>query len=128
MPSSRSVMVWTWWPMRAQPASSSRAAAFVTTRSSPPPTSAASRWSSPARATSATDVRLPMIILGVDPGLRRTGFGAIEAHGAQLRYLASGTIVVPPALPLHGRLKVILDNLREVARDVRPDQAALEKV
>lgn len=69
-----------------------------------------------------------MRILGVDPGLRRTGFGIIEAHGARLQYVASGTIVVPPALPLHARLKVILDNLREVARDARPDQAALEKV
>ncbi len=69
-----------------------------------------------------------MIILGVDPGLRRTGFGVIEAQGARLRYVASGTIVVPPTLPLHGRLKVILDNLREVARDARPDQAAMEKV
>ncbi len=69
-----------------------------------------------------------MRILGVDPGLRRTGFGVIEVRGAQLRYVASGTIIVPPDLPLPGRLKVILDNLREVARDVRPDQAALEKV
>ncbi|WP_322996855.1 crossover junction endodeoxyribonuclease RuvC [Castellaniella sp.] len=69
-----------------------------------------------------------MRILGVDPGLRRTGFGVIEAHGARLRYVASGTIVVPAALPLHARLKVILDNLREVARDTQPDQAAVEKV
>lgn len=69
-----------------------------------------------------------MRILGVDPGLRRTGFGVIEIDGTRLRYVTSGTIVVPPAQPLHARLKVILDNLREVARDVRADQAALEKI
>ncbi|CAM5779797.1 crossover junction endodeoxyribonuclease RuvC [Castellaniella caeni] len=69
-----------------------------------------------------------MRILGVDPGLRRTGFGVIDVDGPRLRYVASGTIVVPPAQALHARLKVILDNLREVARDTRPDQAALEKV
>ncbi|MBV2179947.1 crossover junction endodeoxyribonuclease RuvC [Castellaniella sp. MT123] len=69
-----------------------------------------------------------MRILGVDPGLRRTGFGVIEAQGSRLRYVASGTIVVPPTLPLHARLKIILDNLREVARDARADQAAVEKV
>ena len=33
-----------------------------------------------------------MIILGIDPGLRTTGFGVIEKHGAKLRYIASGTI------------------------------------
>src|SRR5690606_2604768 len=69
-----------------------------------------------------------MRVLGIDPGLRRTGFGVIDVRGASLRYVASGTIVVPPALALPERLKVILDNLREVARDTRPDVAALEIV
>lgn len=69
-----------------------------------------------------------MRILGVDPGLRRTGFGVIEARGSRLAYVASGTIVVPPGKPLAARLKVILDNLRLVVTDTRPDQAALEKV
>ncbi|KDB95131.1 crossover junction endodeoxyribonuclease RuvC domain protein, partial [Bordetella bronchiseptica D993] len=58
----------------------------------------------------------------------RTGFGVIDAEGMRLRYVASGTIVVPPALALPERLKVILDNLREVARETRPDVAALEIV
>ena len=69
-----------------------------------------------------------MRVLGIDPGLRRTGFGVIDAEGMRLRYVASGTIVVPPALALPERLKVILDNLREVARETRPDVAALEIV
>ncbi len=69
-----------------------------------------------------------MRILGIDPGLRRTGFGVIEARGTQLFYVASGTIVAPTDLPLAQRLKVILDNLRQVARDTKPQQAAVEKV
>lgn len=69
-----------------------------------------------------------MRILGVDPGLRRTGFGVIDVAGPRLSYVASGTIVVPTTLPLSERLRVILDNLREVARDTRPDVAALEIV
>jgi crossover junction endodeoxyribonuclease RuvC len=69
-----------------------------------------------------------MRILGIDPGLRRTGFGVIEAHGMRLSYIASGTIVVPAGEPLAQRLKVILDNLREVVASTRPDVSALEKV
>ena len=69
-----------------------------------------------------------MRIIGIDPGLRRTGFGVVDTDGARLRYVASGTIVVPPADSLAQRLKVILDNLREVVRDTRPTAAAMEKV
>ena len=69
-----------------------------------------------------------MRILGVDPGLRRTGFGVIDTQGARLSYVTSGTIVVPGEVPLHERLKVILDNLREVVEQTRPDVAALEIV
>jgi len=69
-----------------------------------------------------------MRILGVDPGLRRTGFGVIELDGSRLRYVSSGTIVVPSDVPLHQRLKVILDNLREVVQQAKPDVAALEIV
>ncbi|TSH99284.1 crossover junction endodeoxyribonuclease RuvC [Verticiella sediminum] len=69
-----------------------------------------------------------MRILGVDPGLRRTGFGVIEVQGSALRYVASGTIVSVAEAPLHTRLKTLLDGLRTVAQDTRPHAAALEKV
>lgn len=69
-----------------------------------------------------------MRILGVDPGLRRTGFGVVDAGGAKLSYVSSGTIVVPSDASLPDRLKVILDNLREVIRQTQPDVAALEIV
>ncbi|HEY9571795.1 MAG TPA: crossover junction endodeoxyribonuclease RuvC [Pusillimonas sp.] len=69
-----------------------------------------------------------MRILGIDPGLRRTGFGVIEAQGSHLAYVASGTILVPADQPLAQRLKVILDNIREVVQATQPNVSALEKV
>lgn len=69
-----------------------------------------------------------MRILGIDPGLRRTGFGVIDADGPRLIYVASGTIIVPGDLSLAARLKTILDHVREVAAETRPTVAAMEKV
>lgn len=69
-----------------------------------------------------------MRILGIDPGLRRTGFGVIDVQGPSLRYVASGTIVVPPDLPLAERLKLILTHITEVIEQSKPDTSAIEKV
>ena len=69
-----------------------------------------------------------MRVLGIDPGLRRTGFGVIEAHGMRLKYVTSGTIVVPADQPLAQRLKVIVDNIREIVGATAPTVSALEKV
>jgi len=68
-----------------------------------------------------------MIILGIDPGLRTTGFGVIHKQGARLRYIASGTIKSGEG-DLPTRLKVILDGVGEVARTYQPDYAAIEQV
>src|SRR5690606_6906461 len=69
-----------------------------------------------------------MRILGIDPGLRRTGFGVIDVQGSHLQYVTSGTIVVPADQALAQRLKVILDSIREIVRDTSPTVSALEKV
>jgi crossover junction endodeoxyribonuclease RuvC len=66
-------------------------------------------------------------ILGIDPGLRRTGFGVIEYDGEHLSYLASGTIVIPDG-GLSGRLKVIFDEILSIVREQQPSCAAIEKV
>ncbi len=66
-------------------------------------------------------------ILGIDPGLRVTGFGIIEKNGASLVYIASGCIKSGDA-ELPDRLKIILENLREVIAQHQPQQIALEKV
>ena len=66
-------------------------------------------------------------ILGLDPGLRISGFGVIDKLGSQLRYVASGTIKTRDG-DLPGRLKTLLDGVREVVSTYKPDQAAVEIV
>jgi crossover junction endodeoxyribonuclease RuvC len=66
-------------------------------------------------------------ILGIDPGLNRTGYGVVGVSGSQLVYLAAGVIRVP-AGELHERLGTILSELGEVIRNVRPQVATIEKV
>jgi Holliday junction DNA helicase RuvA len=67
-------------------------------------------------------------ILGIDPGLRVTGFGVIDKAGQKLAYVTSGCIRTPLAGSLPERLAVILDSLGEVIAAHRPGQVALEKV
>lgn len=69
-----------------------------------------------------------MIILGIDPGLRTTGFGVIEKHGNKLRYIASGTIKTGSEGELPPRLKIILQGVSEIVGTYQPDCAAIEKV
>lgn len=66
-------------------------------------------------------------ILGIDPGLRSTGFGVLDKHGQQLNYVASGCIKTPEG-ELPSRLRVILDSLAQVIALHRPQLAAVEKV
>ena len=66
-------------------------------------------------------------ILGLDPGLRITGFGLVDQLGSQLRYVASGCIKTKDG-ELPGRLKTLLDGVREVIATYQPDVVAVEKV
>lgn len=66
-------------------------------------------------------------ILGLDPGLRVTGFGVIDKLGSRLRYVASGSIKTRDG-ELPGRLKTLLEGVREVVATYSPDQVAVEKV
>jgi crossover junction endodeoxyribonuclease RuvC len=68
-----------------------------------------------------------MKILGIDPGLRTTGFGVISKQGSQLAYVASGTIKTADT-DLPQRLKTILLGVSEIVRSYAPDCAAIEKV
>jgi len=71
-----------------------------------------------------------MRILGVDPGLRTTGFGLIDVDGPRLRYVASGTVSTAEADSgdLPARLKLIVDGLREVVARWQPTCASVEIV
>jgi crossover junction endodeoxyribonuclease RuvC len=66
-------------------------------------------------------------ILGVDPGLRVTGYGVIEKQGDRLVYISSGRVKTLAA-ELPERLKTILDGLCEVLARYAPEQVAIEKV
>lgn len=71
-----------------------------------------------------------MRILGIDPGLRTTGFGVIDAQGMALSYVASGTISTRHLDngDLPARLKVLFEGIREVVTRYSPDQSAVEIV
>lgn len=75
----------------------------------------------------ASPAPLTRRILGIDPGLRRTGFGVVEVRGSRLRYITSGIVRVPMG-ELPGRLRAILDGLGQVIAAHAPQQAAIEKV
>ncbi len=68
-----------------------------------------------------------MRILGIDPGLRVTGFGVIDVEGPRLRYVASGVIRIPVG-SLPPRLKTIHDGIAGVVGEYRPDSAVAEIV
>lgn len=71
-----------------------------------------------------------MRILGIDPGLRTTGFGVVEKHGSQLLYVASGTIKTNKEVQgnLAERLKILFDGIHEVVARYKPDTSAVEIV
>jgi crossover junction endodeoxyribonuclease RuvC len=71
-----------------------------------------------------------MRILGIDPGLRTSGFGLVDANGSDLTYVASGTISTThlDKGQLPARLKVLFDGIREVVGRYQPDCASIEIV
>jgi crossover junction endodeoxyribonuclease RuvC len=71
-----------------------------------------------------------MRILGIDPGLRTTGFGVIDTEGSALHYVASGTIKTDAVDigELPARLKIIFDGVCEVMARYQPACAAVEIV
>ncbi|TWO81861.1 crossover junction endodeoxyribonuclease RuvC [Denitratisoma oestradiolicum] len=69
-----------------------------------------------------------MRILGIDPGLRVTGFGVIDKVGNKLGYVSSGCIRTDDKTSLPERIRTILDGLAEVIAAHRPHEAAVEIV
>ncbi|MEO9613787.1 MAG: crossover junction endodeoxyribonuclease RuvC [Nitratireductor sp.] len=66
-------------------------------------------------------------IIGIDPGLRRTGWGLVEAEGNALRFVAAGTVRSDASAALAVRLRQLHDGLAEVMRALDPDEAAVEQ-
>jgi crossover junction endodeoxyribonuclease RuvC len=68
------------------------------------------------------------LILGVDPGSRKTGFGIIEVVGNRHNYVTSGVIRLPVQQELPERLNVIYQSLTAIIQQYSPQQVAVEQV
>jgi len=66
-------------------------------------------------------------ILGIDPGLRRTGWGLVGVEGARLSYVACGAVVADAEAPMAERLAFILAALSALVGEHAPDEAAIEE-
>ncbi len=69
-----------------------------------------------------------MIVLGIDPGSRITGYGLVEKAGNRLVHIDNGAIFTDTAADFPGRLKRIFDGLLDVIARYRPDQVAVENI
>ena len=67
-------------------------------------------------------------ILGLDPGLRRTGWGVVAAEGSRLRWIAHGVVAPPETAPFSERLLFLLEAIGEVCAAHACDEAAIEEV
>lgn len=68
-----------------------------------------------------------MLILGIDPGSRKTGFGIINSLGSRAEYVTSGVVRIPD-LPLAARLRLIFDSVTEIVQEYCPQEMAIEQV
>jgi crossover junction endodeoxyribonuclease RuvC len=66
-------------------------------------------------------------IIGIDPGLRNTGWGIVESEGSRLIYVADGAVHSDADLPLAERLLQIHEQLISVLKEFAPDEAAIEE-
>jgi crossover junction endodeoxyribonuclease RuvC len=69
----------------------------------------------------------PLRILGLDPGLRKTGWGVVAVEGARLTHVAHGVIAPEAGLAFSERLLVLFEELVRVIETFAPDEAAVEE-
>ena len=68
-----------------------------------------------------------MRIIGLDPGLRHTGWGVIDVAGNRLRYIAHGQVASSPKAALADRLSELFEGLNRIIEEQTPDAAAVEE-
>ena len=66
-------------------------------------------------------------LIGLDPGLRRTGWGVIDVDGNVLRHVASGVVDSSHGVPLSRRLLELFDGIVDIVVTYRPEEAAIEE-
>lgn len=69
----------------------------------------------------------PLRILGLDPGLRKTGWGVIRVEGNRLSHLGHGVIAPDEKAPFSERLLALFDGISAVVAEWTPDEAAIEE-
>ncbi len=69
----------------------------------------------------------PIRILGIDPGLRNTGWGIVDAQGSRLSFVACGTVRSDGTLSLADRLRQLHDGLTSIVHAHMPHEAAVEE-
>ncbi len=70
---------------------------------------------------------LPRIILGIDPGLRHTGWGVIAQNGNRLSFIAAGRINPDADMPMALRLLALAEGISDIVRAHAPGEAAIEE-
>lgn len=70
---------------------------------------------------------VPVRILGIDPGLRRTGWGVVTATGTKLAYVDCGVVTSDGDLPLALRLRELYEGITGIVEAFRPDEVSVEE-
>ena len=66
-------------------------------------------------------------IIGIDPGLRRTGWGIVESHGVRLSYVDSGLLTSTTDAELAYRLRELFEGIASIIASYKPQEAAVEE-
>ncbi|MFH1313774.1 MAG: crossover junction endodeoxyribonuclease RuvC [Candidatus Eisenbacteria bacterium] len=69
-----------------------------------------------------------MVVLGIDPGIKRTGYAVVEGGSGMAVVLISGALTTTPRAPFHERLKQVYHGLTEIVGRFQPDEIAIEDV
>lgn len=74
-----------------------------------------------------SDMNPPIRILGIDPGLRKTGWGIVVSEGSKLGFVACGCVESEAGLALSERLRQLHDGLTRIVASFAPDEVAVEE-
>jgi crossover junction endodeoxyribonuclease RuvC len=85
------------------------------------------RHDHPGGTMSKTASNQTLRIIGIDPGLRKTGWGVIVQEGSRLSFVACGSVEPDPKLELGQRLAKLHEGLQSVFQSYLPDEAAVEE-
>jgi len=69
-----------------------------------------------------------MIIVGIDPGTTRVGYGVIKKEGSRLIHLTSGLLAIPQKAGSSEQLLALQTSFKELLQEVRPERAGIEKL